>query len=94
MKLFRNGVLVAEGKATGDLDSDVLLFRVKKWHVRDPDTNPWLVAKAATWTIDDGTRTTDYASTEVRIGCFRDEVRSLAIDATDPLGRVVHIDVR
>ena len=94
MKLFRNDALVAEGKATRDPDSDVVAFDVDTWHVKDKDTDPWLRAKEATWTIEDGERRTDYAGRTLGVGSYRDEVRTLDIDATDPLGDHVNIDVR
>lgn len=39
MRLTRDGVLVAHGKATREPDGDVVLFEVTRWHVDSVDAS-------------------------------------------------------
>lgn len=99
MKLLRNGVLVAEGKARGEPGGDVILFRVKRWHVTSADVKGWAAGPLTAqtrWSIEDGANTRTLEQTKpTRWGVGVDDgLRTLDIHCVDANDDEVDLDVR
>lgn len=100
MKLFRNGKLVAEGRAKGEPGGDVILFAVKRWHVTSADVEAWPATgadgKDPRWRIEDGANVRELDQAEgTRMGVGPDDsLRTLDIRCMDDNNDEVALDVR
>lgn len=92
-KLLRDDVLIAEGKASVDLEDGIALFAVKTWRVTDVSAHPW--ATEATWILEDGKRRHVLVGKAQVIGVAPDGVTlvTLDLDCSSDAGPLV-IDVR
>ena len=91
-KLLRNGVLVAEGRATVDLDCGVILFEVRVWHMTAGDACAW--EELAAWSLRDARRVRELPGKANVVGLQRDgTLATLDLSCTSVAGPLT-IDVR
>lgn len=91
-KLLRNDVLIAEGKATVDLEDGVALFAVRTWHTTAGDACAW--QEPATWSLRDKLRGRELTGKANTVGLHRDgTLATLDLVCTSGAGPLT-IDVR